>query len=361
LSSLGPTLPLLAARVAQNVAALGGLFTAFSAGVIVAQFVIEPATRRLSQRRILPASMLLMGIGALGVTLGHSLPALFGAALLAGVGFGGVLAAGNLLVAQLFPARSAAALNGVNLFFGMGSILGPALAGRAGAYFGAPQIGLWVGAGAMVTLAPMMLSFAAVRLLPQATPGAASSPAHRGRRWLFGLLLLVYIGTEVGFGGWLTPYMVASAKLDLSIAALVTSGFWLALTAGRAIGAGLGFRLAPNRLLQISLLGLLIAATLLIIGVGDYNLTLAAVLLFGISCGPVFPTVVALVARESAGATSLALGLGNGGGLIIPALLGLLLAQHGPSAAAGLVLAASLVMIAIGIATMRMSRVDHRS
>ena len=359
LSSLGPSLPLLAAHVGQDVAALGGLFTAFSAGIIVAQFVIGPASRRFSERRILPAGMLFTGLGALGITFGQSLAALFGAALLAGIGFGGVLAAGNMLVAQLFAARSAAALNGVNVFFGVGSILGPALAGYTSASFGAPQAAVWVGAGTIIALAPLMRSLAPVR---SPSHGASAGGAiHPALRWLFGLLLLVYIGTEVGFGGWLTLYMVQSTRLDLGAAALTTSGFWLALTSGRAVGAWLGLRLTPGKLLTISLFGLLIAAVLLNLGVGHYAATLAAVLLFGFSCGPVFPTVLALVARESGGAASLALGLGNGGGLIIPATLGLLLAQRGPAAAAELVLVAALAMIVVGAASLRVSKIDVSS
>ena len=41
------------------------------------------------------------------------------------------------------------------------------------------------------------------------------------------------------------------------------------------------------------------------------------------------------------------LAVGNGGGLIIPVLLGVLLARYGPSAAAGLVLIAVLTMLAL--------------
>jgi hypothetical protein len=41
------------------------------------------------------------------------------------------------------------------------------------------------------------------------------------------------------------------------------------------------------------------------------------------------------------------LGVGNGGGLIIPALLGVLLSRYGPGAAAGLVLGAALTMLAL--------------
>jgi fucose permease len=361
LAGLGPSLPLLAAHIGEDVAALGGLFTAFSAGIIVAQFVIGPANRRFTQRRVLPAGMLFMGLGALGITLGQSLAALLGAALLAGIGFGGVLAAGNMLVAQLFAARSAAALNGVNVFFGVGSILGPMLAGYAGASFGAPQAAVWVGAGTIIALAPLMRSVASAGSPAHDASAAAGGAVHPALRWLFGLLLLVYVGTEVGFGGWLTLYMVESARLDLGAAALMTSGFWLALTGGRAVGAWLGLRLTPGKLLMISLSGLLVSAVLLNLGVGDYAATMIAVLLFGFSCGPVFPTVLALVTRESEAATSLSLALGNGGGLIIPAVLGLLLAERGPAAAAGLVLAAAVAMIGIGAASLRLSGTDLRS
>ena len=132
LSGVGPALPLLALHIEQDIAVLGGLFTAISLGIILTQFGAGLASARFGQRFVLAVGMLLMGCGGSGVTFGRSLPILLAGALLFGIGFGGVLAAGNVLVGQLFPTRSAAALNGVNLFFGVGSMLGPAIAGLAG-------------------------------------------------------------------------------------------------------------------------------------------------------------------------------------------------------------------------------------
>jgi fucose permease len=57
--------------------------------------------------------------------------------------------------------------------------------------------------------------------------------------------------------------------------------------------------------------------------------------------------VVASGARGSGSAASLVLALANCGGLVIPALIGLLLSRYGPVAAAGLVLAAALTMLAL--------------
>ncbi|HEU5101655.1 MAG TPA: MFS transporter [Roseiflexaceae bacterium] len=348
LAGLGPTLPLLARQIGQDIAVLGGMFTAISLGIILAQFGAGRASARFGQPVVLAAGMLLMVAGGLGVTLGPSLPALLAGALLFGIGFGGVLAAGNLLVAQLFPARSAAALNGVNLFFGVGSMVGPALAGLAGARLGLPQAALWAGAGLQLALAPIVLGYAARPVAQAAASRAEHQPARPVSGWLLGLLLLIYIGTEVGFSGWLTVYMLAGGNLTPAAAALVVSGFWLALTLGRTLGALLGMRVSARRLLTLSLLGMFSGALPLVLGVGNQAISIAGVLCLGLSCGPVFPTVLAIVAttaRNSAATTSLVLAVGNGGGLIVPVLLGVLLTRYGPLAAGGLVLGAALAML----------------
>lgn len=287
LASLGPMLPYLAAQVGQDVAALGGVFTALSAGVILVQFGVGPASDRFGQRPVLAVGLLLIGSGALALTCSRHLLPLLACALLVGTGFGAVLTAGNLLVARLFPGRSVAALNGVNLFFGVGSILGPAVAGMAGARLGLPQVGLWMGAGILAVLAPVILRYAAAPALAQRdSTGPAGEPARASGIWLLGFLLLCYTGTEVGFGGWVTLYLISSADLVPETAALIASGFWLALTAGRGLGAVLGLRLTPQTLLTASLLGMLGGAALLSLSVGDRSGSVAGVLLLGLSCGP---------------------------------------------------------------------------
>jgi fucose permease len=350
LSGVGPTLPLLALHIGQDIAVLGGLFTAISLGIILTQVGAGLASAQFGQRFVLAAGMLLMGSGAIGVTFGRSLAALLAGALLLGIGFGGILAAGNVLVGQLFPTRSAAALNGVNLFFGVGSMLGPAIAGLAGLRLGTPQTAVWVGAGLLLALMPIVSIYAARPTTQAVKQPAQERPQQPNTGWMLGLLLLIYIGTEVGFSGWLTVYLISGRRLAPATAALIVSGFWLALTLGRTLGAVLGLRLTPARLLTISLLGMLIGAILLVLGVADRVTSIAGVLCLGLSCGPVFPTVLAIVAttaRNSAATTSLVLAIGNGGGLIVPVLLGVLLARYGPSAAAGLVLGAAIAMLAL--------------
>lgn len=352
LASIGPALPALAALARQELATMGALFSAISSGVVLAQFVAGPASDRYGQRVAIGAGLLLMGAGTLGVGIGLAFWPMLACSLLLGFGFGNLLASGNVLVARLFPARSAAALNGVNIFFGIGSFVGPALVGVAGRELAAPQLALWWLAAALLLLAPVALR--SLPALPAATP--PKREGGRGGRmavfWLLGLLLLVYTGTEVGFGGWVTLYMMTSVGMPPASAALVASGFWLALTVGRALAAGLGMRLGSGALLAASLAVALAGAGVLITSVGQLERTLLAVALLGLAYGPMFPTVLAVVTRAAQGSsalTGIALVVGNCGGLLIPNLLGRLLAGGGPPSLARFVLGASVAMIALSV------------
>lgn len=361
LSGIGPALPALAARSGQDVAALGALFTALSAGVVLTQLIVGRASDRWGLPAVLAAGMAVMALGALLLALGASLLALLLAALLAGIGFGGVLAAGNVLVARLFPARSAATLNGANVFFGLGSIAGPLLAGVAGARLGIPGAALVLGAVALLLLAPLLARRSAP---PTPASAAAGGDGEQGRGagalWLFGVVLLIYTGTEVGLGGWITVYLIASAGLAPEMAALGASGFWLGLTSGRALGAALGLRLAPPNLLLLSLVSVLFGALALAAGLGRPLASVVGIVLLGLACGPVFPTVLAVIAGATGASNRAAarvLTLGNSGGLILPALLGVLLGRYGPGAMVGVVLASALAMLLLcGVAVLLLAR-----
>ena len=129
--------------------------------------------------------------------------------------------------------------------------------------------------------------------------------------------------------------------------ALALSGFWLALTAGRALGALLGLRISTLALLGGSLTLILLAAALLLATVGQASASVLALALLGLGCGPVFPTTMALVTAISGGrsaAASLTLAVGNLGAGSIPPLLGVVLNASGPRAGVLLLLAAALVM-----------------
>src|SRR5439155_14438385 len=107
-----------------------------------------------------------------------------------------------------------------------------------------------------LALVPIVLIYAARPPTQAVRQQAKEQPQQRNTGWMLGLLLLIYIGTEVGFSGWLTVYLITGSNMAPASAALIVSGFWLALTLGRALGTVLGLRLTPAQLLTSSLLGM---------------------------------------------------------------------------------------------------------
>lgn len=350
-AALGPALPDLAARTGSNLAAVGSLFSAIFLGALLSIAVAGAVTDRFGQVPVLLVGAILTGVSTIGFTLTTSLPAMLALALLTGVGHGAVDIATNVLIARLFAERTVAALNLLNVFFGVGAIVGPAVAGLTMRLWGTGLSGLWLGAGLMLVAALL------VPLLPRPTGTAAGTGAATGARavlrsplaWSFGLLLLLYVGTEQGVSGWATAYMAQTTTLDQAESALTTSAFWMALTAGRLLAAAIGTRLTPERLLRYFLVGAAIGAVALLLSTGSALFSVAAILLLGLSFGPIFPTAVGIVTtrfpQAPGTAGSLVIALGCLGGMLIPWAQGALLVGAGPRASMGLVAFGTLSML----------------
>jgi fucose permease len=172
--------------------------------------------------------------------------------------------------------------------------------------------------------------------------------------------VLLYVGVENGVASWTTVYLERTTALDQAIAALATSGFWLALTAGRVAAAFAGAWLAAERMLLLTLTGALAGGALLAASTGSAALTIAAVLLLGFCFGPVFPTALAIATaafrRAPGTAASVVVAMGSAGGTLLPWLQGVLLERAGPAASVLLVAAGTLAMLGLHVGRAALER-----
>ncbi|MEW5873366.1 MAG: MFS transporter [Chloroflexota bacterium] len=351
-AALGPALPDLAHNTNASLVAAGSMFTALFLGSLAAQTLAGPGLDRLGPRPILLVGFVLLGAGTFGLSLLPWLGLALAGAVVAGLGHGAIDVTSNVMAAELFPERRAMALNLLNLFFGIGAFLGPALAGLTLRMWGTALPSLWLGAGLLLALLPWMARWTPASRA-SAQPGS-SQAARRGRLaspllWALGLMILVYVGIENGTGGWTPVYLARTTPLSASSAALVTSGFWLAITAGRGVATLLGARLHARWLLAGSLGLALVGSLLLAAGRGSPAWSAAGVMVLGLGFGPVFPTTLALVTVAFPGAAGAAAGvvvaLGSLGGMLLPWVQGLLLEQVGPAGSLALTSGACLLML----------------
>ncbi len=348
--ALGPLLPILAARLAIPVEAVGSIFPAIFIGALAAQLSGGLVSERIGLRRLAILGAALLGLGCLGVALGPTLPLILAAAFLFGLGQGATDVSANVLVAAVFPReRVVSAVNLLHVAFGAGAMLAPVIASAAVASWGTPMPALWLAAalgGATVLLG--------LRLLLDA-PGAHGDggPAAAGlyrtpALWLLALIMFLYVGGEMGAGGWTPRYLERTSDLGAGPIALVVSAYWAALTVGRLAGAVLGARMSASRLLLLSVVGSLVGAAIVPLGGGQVAATVAGTLILGVAYGPVFPTAVVLATERFPAAASRAVGVlvsvASMGGMVLPPLQGVLLERVSPLA--------SVLLVALGAAGM---------
>jgi fucose permease len=164
------------------------------------------------------------------------------------------------------------------------------------------------------------------------------------------MLLLFYVGLEVGTGGWLAVYVDRTTTLGIETATFIASSFWIALTSGRILGAIAAAWLRAETVLLTGLATASAGGIILVVGRGDPVLTVAAVITIGVGLGPTYPTVVALITanfrRAPGRATSVVVALGSLGGTALPWIQGVILETTGPAANSLYVAVGAFLMLA---------------
>lgn len=356
---LGPILPYLSARWHLDDSQAGIVLLAQPAGATLGSLLSGLLIKRFGFTRPLAFGFGLMAMGlvclrseswALGII------AIFGTGLALGLTIPTI----NLLVSEINPGRRAAALNLLNLVWGLGAVTGPLL---ISALTGAINF-----TGALVFLAALattifILMFRRSAFSPpvsSANDRASASGAARARigmyPFLTGALVFVNVGTESAAGGWIATYVQRLTNLPRFSWALAPSLFWAGMFVGRAAAPLVLRRLAEARTI---LTGMFIGACglLVILLSAEPAMVFVGIGLAGFGLAPIFPTTIALFTErfgsEAPQLTGILFLLAGLGAAIFPWLVGLL-SSHFNGLRAGLLvpLIGSVVMIALQIAIM---------
>ncbi|MGQ4364083.1 MFS transporter [Streptomyces sp. SAS_272] len=294
----GPSIPALRDDFGLSPSAAGLGLSAHFAGGVAGVLLFDRRFGRTGNRRILAVAYLLMAAGAAGFALAPDWPVALLAALLAGIGFGGIDYGLNRLFATGFGRRSTAMLNILNAHFGVGAILGPALVGAVGAEH-YPALFL---AFALANL-PLLLCLRGVKdHAPQPAPADTGDrtpvgAALRSVLAVFVTLYVLHVGIEAGVGGW-EPTHLESVGYGAGAAATATSVYWLMMTVGRFLAAPIALRFSAQTIITVSCAGM--TACLLLAAVPD--LAPYAYAGVGLFIAPIFPTGLPWLSRVAPGA-----------------------------------------------------------
>jgi fucose permease len=288
----GPAIPALRSDYGLSPSAAGLGLSAHFVGGVAGVLAFNAIHGRIGNRTLLTASYGLMAVGSAAFAAAPDWPTALAAALLTGLGFGGIDYGLNQLFAVGFGDRSGAMLNILNAHFGIGAVLGPALLALLG-----PGRYPYAFGGFAVLAAGLALATRGVRTNTVPHPGTEDSTAG-GKRLLtpvllgFILLYVLHVGVEAGVGGW-EPTHLESLGRSATYAASATSVYWLMMTLGRFLVVPIALRWSARRILTVCCGGMTLCLALATVGA----LAPYAYAGVGLFIAPIFPTGLPWLSR----------------------------------------------------------------
>jgi fucose permease len=213
-----------------------------------------------------------------------------------GLGAGSVDAALNNFVALHYKARH---MSWLHCFWGIGATAGPIIMGL---YLsrGAP----WNSGYQTIGIAQVFLVVCLVLSLPlwRKIQNAREAQQDGGAVGLKDVLRLpgaaymlagffCYCALEATAGLWASSYMVLHKGIDPETAAKWAAGFYLGITAGRFLSGFITGKVGDKNMVRAGQLLAGLGAALLLLPLG-HIMTFAGLLLIGIGCAPVYPSLI---------------------------------------------------------------------
>ncbi|POQ98975.1 hypothetical protein AU468_11330 [Alkalispirochaeta sphaeroplastigenens] len=312
----GPLYPWFRESLSLSGSAVGLIASFHFFGATVAVLTAGFVLRRTGFKPVIVAGACIFSAGYAGFAASTLWGGILASALLLGLGFG-TLVSFNLFIDDYFGPLGAAALNLTNMFFGIGAILGPLLAGVS-LSLGGHRLAFLAGGAVALLLLAMTLR------LKQHHPVAETDRSGAGTALagtvVFLVFLALYIAAEASASNWIptsltrnhTPPVVASTM------AMV----WLAVSAGRLAAVPLSVHVAPH----VMVLGSAGCATAMFLLARFEPAAPLAYIATGFFMGPVYPATVSWIRRvfpSRAARVAAAVMAGGGlGGIFGPPLVG---------------------------------------
>jgi len=324
---LGAILPSLFERIGFGAGAAGNLFLTMNFAMLVTSLFFGPLVDRFGFKSLLAVSAFLVAGAFLLLSRATSYGLVLTAAVVLGIGGGGLNGGTNALTSDLHEGeKRASALNVLGIFFGFGALSIPFLIGTLRDVLGLDRI-LLLATG--LALVPFVIY--AVLRFPKAKQAQgfplkeAASIARSPLLWLAAFILFFQSGNEFTVGGWISTYLEKTFEFGPGPAALVLAGYWAAVMAGRLVSSRLVRKVGNERLILGSAALALVAAALMAFAPSGAAAAAGAVAI-GLGFAAIYPTTLAIVGGRFAAFTgtafSIVISVGLVGGMLAPWLAG---------------------------------------
>ena len=293
-SMLGSAWPSMYTGLGVGVSACGLISTIITASTVVSSLLCDRLHARFGTGRIVAVSTGITALSLLGFSLSSQYWMLCLIAVPYGLGAGSIDAVLNNYVALHYQARH---MSWLHCMWGVGCSTGPMLMGRA-LTGGGWQLGYrWV---AMIQAGMTLVLFISLGLW-QEKPAQDGGEAHQSLTLKQALRVpgaleamlgfLAYCGMESTTGLWAASYLTLQRGVSPAEAASWASLFYLGITVGRLLCGFLTLRLDDRRMVTLGQWGMLAGIVLLALPLPS-PFELAAMVVIGMGCAPVYPSMI---------------------------------------------------------------------
>jgi fucose permease len=289
---------------------------------------------RYPGHKIMAGLLFLIGLTAVFIPLSPVVYLMVLLIFLAGIGVGGSDVGGNTLVLWRFKDRSGPYLNALYFFAGVGGIAAPLLL----EYFLSRDLSFeWAYWFFAVLVLPI-----AIWLLIKPSPNIPTAGEFEGRSEadyrlviFFGILFFIYVGIDVSFVGWVYSYVLVTEVGSSSQAAILTSAYWFAITAGRLGMIFAAAHIHPRPIIWGSMCGAVVSLGFFLLFPGSLSAAAVGTVGLGLSTAALLPMSLAYAERSMpirGKITGVLWVFGSSGSIITPWLAGNLMGWINPIA-----------------------------
>ena len=333
-SLLGSAWPTMYPVLGVPVSYAGILSMIISFGTIISSLQSDCLTRRLGAGKVTAISVGTTAAALFGFSISHQFWMLCLWAIPYGLGAGSVDAALSNYVALHYKSRH---MSWLHCMWGVGTTVGPvvmgaALSGGMGWNSGYRYIALFqiVLTAVLVFSLPLWQTRSGDAASEESVPQALSLRqvvALPGAKEIL-LCFFCYCGLETTAGLWASSYLTLAKGVSAGTAASFASLFYIGITIGRAASGFLTMKFNDTQMIRLGegILAVGVAALLL---PGPQWFALAGLVLVGLGCAPIYPSVIHSTpdhfgADKSQAVIGIQMACAYVGNLAMPPLFGLL-------------------------------------
>ncbi|WEG14379.1 MFS transporter [Pullulanibacillus sp. KACC 23026] len=272
---------------------LGGLLVLLQAiGFIVGVPITSLCMKRYHYRFILTGGALAVAVGQIGILLLPPFYVLGFLIILSGIGAASLETSVASYVMELFEGRRAIYMSRLEVAFGLGALLMPAVVSGLIAVHGWRYSSVWL-AGFALVLAYLWQRVSISLDSVQEDDGkrdaySAAAPvfSHRFAKYslllLFLVIIFLYVGIEGSLNSFLPSLFAVNLKVSPDYASLTTTVFWTAMLCGRLAIGWIVSKVSYERYLLGSIL---IASLFFLLLTQMHRLGLCYLVVFGLGLG----------------------------------------------------------------------------